>query len=231
MKKLIFILVIAFLGCSADDDYITVTGTVFYGLTNTLVANSKVVVSTHKINAPGNIWAFLSLVSTTVVKTDENGKFSANVSTDGHNQIIAGIGIPKTENNDVFYSSYSLSDINDVEIHLLKLEKVSIYFKNTNPANSDDEGNFNFTQLDGNVSLLNIQNIGNSNEKYFGIDGFSYEAIRWKGTNVNSIINYTVREDKVCSILWKSVKNGVTTENTVAVPIVINQINVVTINY
>ncbi|HHT9079226.1 hypothetical protein K5L04_07220 [Flavobacterium psychrophilum] len=234
MKKiiLIFSIIIISLSCSKDDEnYININGKVIYQSTNNSIANAKLHVKTKILNSPESNWSYWSEIDSKEAITDSNGNFNITLKSENSSNVLVSIFVENTDNYNSSDTGYEVSKSNNIIIPLTKLEKLKIYINNTNPFNSNDTGGFYLSQWLGNVSLLNFQNFGNPNESYESQPGIYQNSTFWKGTNINSIVNYNVEENKPCTISWSYTKNGILTENISQIPIISNQINEFHINY
>ena len=234
MKRimLIFSIIIISFGCSKDDEnYININGKVIYKSTNSSIPNAKLLIRTKIVKSPDSNWSYWSEIDRKEVITDSDGNFNVSLKYENSFYGLIAIFIQKTDNYSSSETSYEVSQNDNIIISLTKLEKVKIFIKNTNPFNSNDTADFFLSQWLGNASLINFQNFGNPNETYKSQPGTYQNITFWKGTNVNSIVNYNVEENKPCTISWHYTKNGVLTKNISQIPIISNQINEFQINY
>lgn len=235
MKNLILFLALILIcsSCSKDqDNFINVNGKIIYKTGKGAVGGAKLLVSTIQFYSSGTKWSYHKDVDSIIIFTDANGNFNVNLKYDKGDDTLIQINVSES---DIYTSpgtiGYKLNQNNNISIELSKLEKVKIFIRNTSPFNSNDTVGFYFSQWLGKVNLINIQNFGNQNQTYVSQPGIIVNETYWKGTSVNSIINYTVLENKSCNISWNFTKNGISTEKHLEIPIVSNEINEFHIDY
>ncbi len=239
MKKL-FLIFSAFLiivSCFPDDvSYATINGRVQRTINGNGIADQSVIVMTRKLSGYGSFATYQELDSKEVI-TDENGDFS--VALVGEADAI--VTIVYQGDDDYFgtgvFRDYSIDE--PVIINADKFIKFKIFVNNTNPFDENDFINIDFFAGLSNVVRTGIENFGVDNtyhpeEPLPGGGSYgAYEETSWTGTNVNSIVYYSVRETaEHFKIRWNMKKNGFETDGfTDDIPYVINQVNPFSFDY
>lgn len=204
-----------------DEDFAVIEGRVQRAIDETGIANQSVTLTTLKDTGSG-LLSNREYFEQKTVTTDEDGNFSALMRSE------AGAFVSASYSGDEdFYGSGILRDYSIDEpiiINTDKYIKFKISVTNTDPFDEND-----FIEIDLYVPGHNVIRTGIEN---IGVDNTSEET-SWTGTNVNSIVSYSVREiaDEF-KIRWRMVKNGIeTTGYTDEIPYDVDQINSFSFDY
>lgn len=239
MKILYIILPILLIisSCSSDDvDYATIDGKVQRALNGNGIANQTIIVMTRKSTGSGLFSTTKELDQKEVI-TDENGDFSIALI----NEAGAFVTIVYQGDDDYFgtgiYRDYSIDE--PVIIEIDKFIKFKIFVNNTNPLDEDDFIKIDFFAGLSNVVRTGIENFGVENTHHpeeplpGGGSIGPWEEASWTGTDVNSIVYYSVRETaEYFKIRWYMKKNGIDTEGfTDNIPYNINEVNPFSFEY
>lgn len=203
-----------------DEDFAVIEGRVQRAIDETGIANQSVTLFT--LNQSQRELLNRESLEQKTVTTDEDGNFSALMRSE------AGAFVSAIYSGDEdFYGSGILRDYSIDEpiiINTDKYIKFKISVTNTDPFDEND-----FIEIDLYVPGHNVIRTGIEN---IGVDNTSEET-SWTGTNVNSIVSYSVREiaDEF-KIRWRMVKNGIeTTGYTDEIPYDVDQINSFSFDY
>lgn len=225
------------IGCSTDDtEYATINGSVERAINGKGIADQSVIVMTRKYTGSG-LFSTIKELDRTEVVTDVNGNFSAALI----NEAGAFVTIVYQGNQDYqgtgIYTDYPIGA--PVIIEVDKYIKFKIFVNNTNPIDENDFIYIDFFAGLSNVERTGIENFGVANT-YFpeeqlpggGTIGPSEEA-SWTGTNVNSIVYYSVPETADhFKIRWFMRKNGVETDGfTNEISYTMDQVNPFSFEY
>lgn len=204
-----------------DEDFAVIEGRVQRAIDETGIANQSVTLITLKDIGSG-LLSNREYFEQKTVTTDEDGNFSTLMRSK------AGAFVSASYSGDEdFYGSGILRDYSIDEpiiINTDKYIKFKISVTNTDPFDEND-----FIEIDLYVPGHNVIRTGIEN---IGVDNTSEET-SWTGTNVNSIVSYSVREiaDEF-KIRWRMVKNGIeTTGYTDEIPYDVDQINSFSFDY
>lgn len=213
-------------GCNSDDvDYATINGSVQRAVNGEGIAGQSVRVMTRKNIGSGMFGTIRELDRKDII-TDENGNFSVALI----NEANAYATIAYEGDDDYFgsgsYRDYAIDE--PIIIEADKYIKFKILVKNTNPVDENDFIRIDFYAGLSSVKRTGIENFGIENTVY-PADGNagSWEEASWTGTNVNSIVYYSVPETaEHFKIRWYMKKGGVETDGfTNDIPHNINEIN------
>ena len=204
-----------------DEDFAVIEGRVQRAIDETGIPNQSVTLITLKDTGSG-LLSNREYFEQKTVTTDQDGNFSALMRSE------AGAFVSASYSGDEdFYGSGILRDYSIDEpiiINTDKYIKFKISVTNTDPFDEND-----FIEIDLYVPGHNVIRTGIEN---IGVDNTSEET-SWTGTNVNSIVSYSVREiaDEF-KIRWRMVKNGIeTTGYTDEIPYDVDQINSFSFDY
>ena len=205
----------------AEEDFAVIEGRVQRAIDETGIANQSVTLITLKDIGSG-LLSNREYFEQKTVTTDEDGNFSALMRSE------AGAFVSASYSGDEdYYGSGILRDFSIDEpiiINTDKYIKFKISVTNTDPFDEND-----FIEIDLYVPGHNVIRTGIEN---IGVDNTSEET-SWTGTNVNSMVYYSVREiaDEF-KIRWRMVKNGIeTTGYTDEIPYDVDQINSFSFDY
>lgn len=222
-----------FTSCSIDDDtYSTIEGKLERTINGEGIPNQTITVMTRRLRGTGLLSSNIELDSRDVV-TDQNGNFSLSLLSESDAFVTIVY-----QGDDDYYGGGSFRDypMNEpVIVKTDKLVKFKIYVNNTNPVDENDFVKVEFFAGIPSVRRTGIENFGNDNTSY-PLDTSSsgvYEETSWTGTDVNSIIYYSVKETaEDFKIQWNIIKDGVETNGfTDNIPYEINQINPFSFDY
>lgn len=231
-----FLLSLTLLSCSEEEiNYTTVSGKVERAINSEGIPNQKVLLEIKKSHGSG-YFAYTTTLDIKEVITDSNGFFSTTMKTDSN----TFVSVYKPQDED--YTSYELANFSlnqNIILKINKFIKFKIFVNNNNPFDVSDYIYINF--FSGNIQNFraSIVNFGIQNTQYpeeilpgGGTIG-AHEDASWKGTNVNSIVNYNVPENATdYKIIWNKRKNGIVTNGfTNDIPFQLNQINEYYFNY
>ena len=235
MKIIYFILpfFLIFLGCSSDDNvnYITINGKVERAINGDGIPNHLVTIRTRKSHGSGMFLTTEELDRKEVI-TDINGDFSVSLIN------VEGAFATITHNGGENYSSSSAYKNYPIDEPILikvdKFIKFKILVNNTYPIDENDYIKIDFfagqhQPIRTKIENFGIDNIYHQQEGSFG----SWEETSWIGTNVNSIVYYSVPETaENYKIRWHKKKNGIDTDGfTSDIPYNINQVNSFSFEY
>ena len=239
MKRiyLIFSILLITVSCSSDDEnYTTIDGKVQRAVNGNGIADQLVIVMTRKSNGSG-LFATITELDRKEVVTDVNGNFSVALVDD----VDAFVTIVYQGDEDYFgtgiFRDYSIDE--PVIIETDKFIKFKIIVNNTNPFDESDFINIDFFAGLSNVVRTNIENFGVDNTYHpeeplpgGGAIG-AYEETSWTGTDVNSIVYYSVRETaEDFKIRWYMTKTGIETDGfTNDIPYDIDELNSYSFEY
>lgn len=243
MKKFIKIAIIFYIlnSCSKEtENYITIKGEVIRELNNEGIGNQKILLKMIKTFNTG--YHYTTEIDSKIIYTDNNGKFTVNMKSDSNTHITAfkyqdddfeQYGLSEEIPNNIFQTN------SDIIIKVNKLIKFKIYVEHTNPFDNNDFVKIDFFAGNKQSYRTKIENFGVQNT-YFPIEYLpgggsfgAHEDASWTGTNVNSIIYYSVAENAdQFKIQWKLRKNSIeTTGFTSDLTSYINQVNEFHYNY
>ena len=238
--KILYIILPIFLmiaSCSSDDiEYATIDGKVQRAINGNGIANQKVIVMTRKSTGSGWLSPTKELDQKEVI-TDENGSFSTTLIY----ETGAFVTTVYQGDDDYFgigtFTDYSIDE--PVIIETDKFIKFKVFVNNTNPFDENDFIKIDFFSGLPNVVTTGIENFGVENtyhpEEPLPGGGFigSWEETSWTGTDVNSIVYYSVRETAPhFKIKWFMKKNGIETEGfTDDIPYNIDEVNPFSFGY
>lgn len=217
--------------CSSDDaEYAKINGKVQRAINGDGIANQTVIVMTRLYTGSG-LFSTIKDLDRTEVITDANGNFSANLKSDA-NAFVTIV----YQGDDDYAGSGSFEDYPmgvPVIIETDKFIKFKVSVNNTNPIDENDFIHIEFYAGLMNVTRTKIENFGVDNTYYpeetlpgGGTIGPTEET-SWTGTNVNSIVYYSVPEtSEHFKIRWYKRKNGLNTDGfSDEIPNDINQLN------
>lgn len=238
--KISFVILSIFLtmiSCSNDDTfyYGTIDGRVERALNGEGIASQSVIVMTEKIRGSG-IFSSKIMIDSIQVVTDVNGSFSASLVFDED----AFITVIYNGDDNYFGNGIESYFIDEpLIIKADKFIKFKIFVNNTSPFDENDYIHVDFFTRTSNAFRTGIENFGIDNtyhpEEPLPGGGFigAHEEASWTGTNVNSIVYYSVSETaRDFKIRWYKKKNNIRTNGfTNDIPYNINQINSFSFNY
>jgi len=237
ISYLLFPIFLILISCSSDDaDYATINGRVVRAINGNGIPDQSVIVMTRKHTGSGMLSSIKEL-DRTEVTTDENGDFSVALITEAD----AFVTVVNQGNDDysgnASYVDYPIGA--PVIIEVDKFIKFKIFVKNINPIDENDFINIDFFAGLLSVKRTNIENFGVDNtyhpeEQLPGGGSIgAWEETSWTGTNVNSIVYYSVPETaEHFKIRWFMKKNGVESDGfTNDIPYNINQLNPFSFEY
>jgi len=205
-----------------DEDFAVIEGRVQRAIDETGIANQSVTLITLKDTGSG-LLSNREYFEQKTVTTDEDGNFSALMRSKAGAFVSASYS-----GDDDYYGSGILRDFSIDEpiiINTDKYIKFKISVTNTDPF---DESDF----IDIDLYAPGLHNVIRTGIENIGVDNTSEET-SWTGTNVNSIVYYSVREiaDEF-KIRWRMVKNGIETIGyTDEIPYDVDQINSFSFDY
>lgn len=200
------------IGCSLDDETtVTVNGRVERELTGEGIGNQKIIIYVDQVRGPSS-YRYSVEIDRKEVITNSDGSFSAKVRGGGNN---TSFGIYKPQ-DDEYESSQSPGNFYLNEYAVLKankLVKYKVFVNNTTPFNNEDFISVNFFSK-GNSYVDGIENFGADNVYHPLEDGIGpIEETAWHGTDVNSIIYFSVSENTpYFKLRWYKKKDGIKTE-------------------
>lgn len=232
LSYLLIPIVILLASCSSDDvDYVSIQGRVQRTLNGDGIAEQSVTVMTRKAMGSG-LWSSIRKLDEKKVVTDENGNFTAELIND----VDAFITIAYEGDDDYFgsgiYRNYPINE--PVIIGADKFIKFKILVHNSNPVDENDFIHIDFYAGLSNVKRTGIENLGTANIPHPAEGNIgAWEETAWTGTNVNSIVYYSVRETaEHFKIRWFRRKNNIETDGfTNDIPYDINQVNTFDFEY
>lgn len=239
MKLLYFILPIFLIitNCSSDDvNYATIDGKVQRAINGNGIADQSVIVMTRKSTGSG-LFSTIRELDRKEVVTDINGNFSVALVND----VDAFVTISYLGDEDYFgsgiFRDYSIDE--PVIIEVDKFIKFKIFVNNTNPFDENDFIKIDFFAGLSNVVRTGIENFGVENTYHpeeplpGGGSIGPWEEASWTGTDVNSMVYYSVRETaEDFKIRWYMTKNGIETDGfTNDIPYNIEELNSYSFEY
>lgn len=217
MKHTLFILTIflSLLGCTPEDDDFTVQGRLQREANGEGVANRIVYLEVYEHRGGSTPWAFNQQIDSLTVMTDANGNFKVKMDLPSDGFVSA-----YSPENDTYHFYEKNFDTNEpIILNVQKYLKFKVYVNSTNPFDDNDFVHVDAFSADSQSFMTGIENFGADNVYYpeenwpggGGIGGA--EASAWYGTNVNSIVYYSVPENtEYVKLHWYKRKNGVNTE-------------------
>ncbi|WP_432670915.1 hypothetical protein [Flavobacterium sp. SM2513] len=227
---LLFLLFIFTFGaCSVDDEnFVTINGRVERDLTGEGIANQRVSIYIYEFHGYG-IYTYRVELGSTEVITDDNGNFSFQAK-DGERVLFS-----TSKEQDENYGTSELRSFRLTDSVILKVDKLlkyKIYVNNTTPVDENDFVKVDLNCFFCNTLVTKIENYGVDNVYYpaenpGGSGTSAYEETAWYGTNVNSIIYFSVEEgEDQYTLFWHMTKNGISTSGfTENLPVDADQVN------
>lgn len=234
MKKMIVIstLIFTLYSCSKDEDnYVTIRGRVEREINGEGIANQNVFLDLKQAHGSGQYGTYYTLIESKLVKTDPNGNFSLTVKSEDR------MFVEVYKEMDDNYSTFELKSFNpsdNIVLKVNKLIKFKIYVNNVNPFDSNDYVLAYFYSGIVQNFRTKIENFGVHNNFTIASPGIpSIQDTSWNGTNVNSIIYYSVPEDALeYKVGWIKRKNGIESNgSTNDLPFQVDQENEYYFNY
>jgi len=239
MKRiyLIFSIILITVSCSSDDvDYTNVNGKVERTVNGDGIADQLVTVMTRKSSGSG-LFSTTKVLDSAKVITDANGNFSVALA----NEVDAFVTIVHQGDENYtgsgIWRDYPIDE--PVIIKVDKFIKFKILLNNTNPIDENDFIDIDFFAGLSNVVRTGIENFGVNNTYYpeeplpgGGAIGANEET-SWTGTDVNSIVYYSVPETaEDFKIRWFMRKNGTETDGfTEDIPYDLSEVNTYSFEY
>ena len=205
-----------------DEDFAVIEGRVQRAIDETGIANQSVTLMTTKHIGGSGFLTITKDLELKTVTTDEDGNFSTLMRSEDGAIVSAVYSGDEDYYGSGHFEDYSIDE--PIIINAYKYIKFKISVTNTDPFDEYDFIDIDLYVPGNNGIRTGIENIG--------VDNTSEET-SWTGTNVNSIVSYSVREiaDEF-KIRWRMVKNGIeTTGYTDEIPYDVDQINSFSFDY
>lgn len=221
------------MGCSSDDDvaYATINGRVERAINGNGVADQSVIVMTRKHTGSG-LFSSIKILDRKDVVTDENGNFSVALESDVNAFVTIVHSGDENYSGSPIFRDYPIDE--PVIIKTDKFIKFKIFVDNINPVDENDFIKIDFFAGLSNVKRTKIENFGVENTYHPAEGNFgAWEETSWTGTNVHSIVYYSVPETATdFKIGWYKRQNDIWTDGfTNDIPYNINQINSYSFEY